>query len=994
MVKRLIILSLLLIGLVGLYAQSITLSTVSISAEDPLVRVGDEITVSYTFTPSNVMGVQGASYQSNTDKLLILWFSTDDGSGAPIRFDTYDVSSFASFNADDGVVNTNSLTFTLPTAPSSAKSLKVVSALYGTAWDYVTIVHSSAAASSSYLQLNTNQPPTATDVAILNGSIARVGDTLHGTYTYSDAEDDPQSNTTFRWLRSTSSDPYGAYLAISGATSLSYNVSSSDLNRFLKFEVKPRASSGVTEGNPVLSDFSEQIEDLATISLHSATVLTESSANDGSLNGVIVINSYNADFVSGIDPNDIIVSNLPAGLSVGSIDRINSNLISLDFAGNAEVHEASASINSSSTLKIQIAAGAFSNVSSTLSTATGPTIQYDNNGITSIAFQSCGNQIASLTWDIPAGLKATGSGLQNFDIYRGGSFVDSVPLTSYRGEYSYTDYGLNNGTAYQYYVLANYSTGDDPQSSAVTITPMAITAFSFAAESAIGVIDHNAKTISVEVPYDAELTSLIATFVVPSGVTVKVDGATQSSGNSTNDFSSAVQYDLSVTNGSNCSYTIAVAKEEGPLDIPVLSTGTTTTSSIRLEWAAIDGAASYKLQYSVTESFESSAEIDESGLSHVFSGLEANTTHYFRIKAIHSSNEEQNSAYSDAYNAATIATSAGTGSVEISTDNATIVNIGAFSPLTSPSLSVDLQSFTSGENNVLTVSISMGSDPEGLTYSLDFDNSSFLTGTYTFSYAGLGYDPSQAGYRINGGGMSIGGTVDTGNKTITINVSSKTSKGAYTLELIAGAEGQTLPVVFSSFNATAIDGGRVRITWATHSETGVQGFYILRGVTDIVSEAQIISPMISATNTSNLTTYSYTDFEISHSGIYYYWLLIQDIDGSESYSSPFSIQVILEGEDSPEIVKTTALKKVYPNPFNPVTTIAYDIAEGGLVMIDIYNHKGQHTRSLVSEHKENRSYTVIWDGRDDNGRQSASGTYIIRMKAPSYDSTRKISLLK
>ena len=224
--------------------------------------------------------------------------------------------------------------------------------------------------------------------------------------------------------------------------------------------------------------------------------------------------------------------------------------------------------------------------------------------------------------------------------------------------------------------------------------------------------------------------------------------------------------------------------------------------------------------------------------------------------------------------------------------------------------------------------------------------------------------------------------------------SSKTSKGAYTLELIAGAEGQTLPVVFSSFNATAIDGGRVRITWATHSETGVQGFYILRGVTDIVSEAQIISPMISATNTSNLTTYSYTDFEISHSGIYYYWLLIQDIDGRESYSSPFSIQVILEGEDSPEIVKTTALKKVYPNPFNPVTTIAYDIAEGGLVMIDIYNHKGQHTRSLVSEHKENRSYTVIWDGRDENDRQSASGTYIIRMKAPSYDSTRKISLLK
>lgn len=1001
MFKRLLFLSLLLLSLTGLCAQNLSLSGITLMSDNGPVLEGEDITVEFTFKPEDLFGVQGAYFGSSYDKIFIVWYENNDGTGNAVNFNTITVGGFSSVTVTNGVENTKSLVFSLPAPPDGALSFKVRSAIYGLANDFETTVTSNTLWSYSYLELNTNTPPTATNVAISNGSIARVGDILHGTYTYSDAENDTESGTTFRWLRSTSTNPDGAYAAISGATSANYTVSSSDLDRFLKFEVTPRASDGITEGVPVRSPYSNQIQDLATISLHSATTLTESSANDGSLNGAIVIDTNNADFVSVIDSNDISISNLPSGLSIGSVERINASQISIALGGNAEVHEAAASINNTSTLKVHIAADAFSNVSSPLSTATGPTIQFDNNGITNIAFQDCGYQSATLTWDAPAGLKATGSGLWNFDIYRGGSFIDSVPLTRHKGAYSYPDTGLNNGTAYRYYVVANYSTGDDPQSDTVTITPMAITAFAFVAEDAIGDIDHNAKTISVEVPLEADITNLVATFTVPSGVTVKVGSTTQSSGNTANDFSSAVQYDLSVVNGSHCSYTVTVTKAEGPLDIPVLSTGTTTTSSIRLEWAAIDAAASYNLQYSATESFESSPEIAESGLAHVFSGLEANTTYYFRIKAIHASNEALNSAYSDAYSAATSATSPGSGSVEIATGGTTVVNIGATGELT-PALSITPSSYSSEANNLLTVNVSLGSDPEGLIYSLNFDNASFLNGSFVFSYAGLGYNPLDAAYRLAGGqthAISLGasGTIDTGNQTITLNtegLSAPEKSGAITLELIAGGQGQTLPVVLSSFNATAVDGGKVRITWATQSETGVQGFYVLRGLTDIVSEAQIISPMITATNTSNLTTYSYTDREIPQSGIYYYWLLIQDIDGGESYSNAINIQVILEGDDSPEIVKLTALKKAYPNPFNPVTNIAYDIAEAGFVNINIYNHKGQHVRSLVSEHKENGSYTVIWDGHDDYGRQSASGTYLVRMKAPAYDSTCKISLLK
>jgi len=88
-----------------------------------------------------------------------------------------------------------------------------------------------------------NVAPTASNVTITG--LARVGETLTGSYTYSDVDNDPQGTSTFRWLRGGT--------PITGATASTYVVVADDVNTLITFEVTPVASAGTLTGSPVTS---------------------------------------------------------------------------------------------------------------------------------------------------------------------------------------------------------------------------------------------------------------------------------------------------------------------------------------------------------------------------------------------------------------------------------------------------------------------------------------------------------------------------------------------------------------------------------------------------------------------------------------------------------------------------------------------------------------------------------------------------------------------
>ncbi|MFQ6610116.1 MAG: T9SS type A sorting domain-containing protein [Fidelibacterota bacterium] len=94
------------------------------------------------------------------------------------------------------------------------------------------------------------------------------------------------------------------------------------------------------------------------------------------------------------------------------------------------------------------------------------------------------------------------------------------------------------------------------------------------------------------------------------------------------------------------------------------------------------------------------------------------------------------------------------------------------------------------------------------------------------------------------------------------------------------------------------------------------------------------------------------------------------------------------------IADNYALLSSYPNPFNPQTTITYELKVEGLVDLSIYNVLGQKVASLVNDHKNVGVYNVTWNGLDDSGELASSGLYLVKLTAGQDIVTNKITLLR
>jgi len=121
------------------------------------------------------------------------------------------------------------------------------------------------------------------------------------------------------------------------------------------------------------------------------------------------------------------------------------------------------------------------------------------------------------------------------------------------------------------------------------------------------------------------------------------------------------------------------------------------------------------------------------------------------------------------------------------------------------------------------------------------------------------------------------------------------------------------------------------------------------------------------------------------------------IGGMVSSLTPFVIaspEGITPVGDAPASARA-ALHANVPNPFNPITTIQYDVpAAGADVTIDVYDVHGARVRTLVNTHRPSGTYSVQWNGEDDRGGRAVSGVYFYRMTAGAFVETRKMVLLK
>ncbi|MCB5261916.1 MAG: carboxypeptidase regulatory-like domain-containing protein [Candidatus Cloacimonetes bacterium] len=106
------------------------------------------------------------------------------------------------------------------------------------------------------------------------------------------------------------------------------------------------------------------------------------------------------------------------------------------------------------------------------------------------------------------------------------------------------------------------------------------------------------------------------------------------------------------------------------------------------------------------------------------------------------------------------------------------------------------------------------------------------------------------------------------------------------------------------------------------------------------------------------------------------------------------VMVPVSNEDEIVPITATALRGNYPNPFNPETTISYELKESANVRLAVYNTKGQLVRSLVNADQAAGAYRLVFNGRDEMGKPLSSGIYLYRFTAGAYHSTRKMMLME
>ena len=74
-----------------------------------------------------------------------------------------------------------------------------------------------------------------------------------------------------------------------------------------------------------------------------------------------------------------------------------------------------------------------------------------------------------------------------------------------------------------------------------------------------------------------------------------------------------------------------------------------------------------------------------------------------------------------------------------------------------------------------------------------------------------------------------------------------------------------------------------------------------------------------------------------------------------------------------------ALYNAYPNPFNPTTTIEFEVPYSMDIVLNVYDISGKLVKTLVNDMKNTGKHSVVWDGKNENGKSAANGMYIYKL---------------
>jgi hypothetical protein len=182
---------------------------------------------------------------------------------------------------------------------------------------------------------------------------------------------------------------------------------------------------------------------------------------------------------------------------------------------------------------------------------------------------------------------------------------------------------------------------------------------------------------------------------------------------------------------------------------------------------------------------------------------------------------------------------------------------------------------------------------------------------------------------------------------------------------------------------------QIAVVWQASAAPDLGYYGVYRGVTPSFMPGDPHSPY------ATVTSPHYDDTAVQPGEVWYYRVAaFDDADNVSGYSDAAGTQV-LTGLDDPDTPTPYVLQGNVPNPFNPVTTIRYDLPEPCCVTLQVHDVSGRLARVLRAAVQESAGrHEVVWDGKDEEGRSVASGAYYCRLIAGPFGETRRMLLLK
>jgi hypothetical protein len=177
--------------------------------------------------------------------------------------------------------------------------------------------------------------------------------------------------------------------------------------------------------------------------------------------------------------------------------------------------------------------------------------------------------------------------------------------------------------------------------------------------------------------------------------------------------------------------------------------------------------------------------------------------------------------------------------------------------------------------------------------------------------------------------------------------------------------------------------GVVVVTWAlARTEPSLVGFHVYRSIQKDDGFERLTSDLLTGKD-----GFEFRDIAVKVKQVYYYLIEAVDLDGETTRFEPIRVRV-----GAPTAF---ALRQNTPNPFNPATTIRFDLPKPVKVTLVVYNLLGQEViRLLDNQFMEAGFHRIQWTGRNGAGRTTASGMYLYRIQAGTFTVTKKMTLLR